>query len=258
MITTDTIPRSDTPFHLSGKTILVTGATSGIGMQTVKSIIAMGGKVLVAGRNPEKLGQVADTCGSAVIQQLLCDFTQEAQIRDLAAQAKPIDGLVHCAGLVTPYPIRYLSFQKMDETMHLNFYSAFSLVAQLDQKKKLLQGASLVFISSISARHPHKGGSAYGASKAALESFSKVVALEYAHRGIRSNCILPAMVHTPLYEKASEEAGHDSMQAHIEKYPLGIGQPEDVANAAVYLLSPASRWMTGSEITLDGGCLLGY
>ena len=115
-----------------------------------------------------------------------------------------------------------------------------------------------VFISSISAQHPHKGGATYSSSKAALESFSKVVAMEYSHRRIRSNVVSPAMVKTPLYEKAAEDASHESMQAHVDKYPLGIGDPEDVANAIIYLLSDASRWVTGTKIVLDGGCLLGY
>lgn len=247
-----------TPFHLTGKKILVTGATSGIGFQVVKSILAMGGVVIISGRNAEKLQQVREELGAGIIREIPCDLTQETAIENLADAVENLDGVVHCAGLVTPYPVRYLSFGKLDETMHLNFYAPAALTGQLDRKKKLSKGASMVFISSISAQHPHKGGTAYGASKSALESFSKVVAMEYSHRGIRSNTISPAMVNTPLYQKASEDAGHASMQEHIDKYPLGIGQPEDVANAVIYLLSEASRWVTGTNLVLDGGCLLGY
>lgn len=249
---------TNTPFHITNKVILVTGATSGIGSQVVKSILQMGGKVVVSARNIEKLEAIKSELGEDIIQSIPCDLTKEEEIEFLANEIKAIDGVVHCAGLVTPYPIRYLSFEKLNETMHLNFYSSVVLIGFLDRKKKLQKGASIVFISSISSQFPHKGGSAYGASKAALETFSKVVALEYANKGIRSNCISPGMVNTPLYEKASEDASHEIMQAHIDKYPLGIGQPEDVANAAIYLLSDASRWVTGTNIILDGGVLLGY
>jgi NAD(P)-dependent dehydrogenase (short-subunit alcohol dehydrogenase family) len=247
-----------TPFHLTDKVILVTGATSGIGFQVVKSIVQMGGKVVVSARNKEKLEAIKSELGENIIQCISCDLIKEEEIEKLASEIVSLDGLVHCAGHVSPYPIRYLSFDKLNDTMHLNFYSSVSLISFLDRKKKLQKAASIVFISSISSQFPHKGGSAYGASKAALETFSKVVALEYASKGIRSNCVSPGMVNTPLYEKASEDASHETMQAHIDKYPLGIGQPEDVANAIIYLLSDASRWVTGTNIILDGGVLLGY
>ena len=247
-----------TPFHLNEKTILVTGATSGIGFQVVKSIVEMGAKVVISGRNERKLNNVKKQFGDAVIQLLAHDLTDEKEIESLASLSVNLNGVVHCAGIVNPYPIRYLNFKKLDETMRLNYYSAVVLIGQLDRKKKLEKGTSIVFISSISAQHPHKGGATYSSSKAALESFSKVVAMEYSHRRIRSNVVSPAMVKTPLYEKAAEDASHESMQAHVDKYPLGIGDPEDVANAIIYLLSDASKWVTGTKIVLDGGCLLGY
>ncbi|MGE0562687.1 MAG: SDR family NAD(P)-dependent oxidoreductase [Flavobacteriales bacterium] len=248
----------NTPFHITNKVILVTGATSGIGFQVVNSIIQMGGKVVVSGRNEEKLSSLKRELGDHIIQYIICDLVNEEEIIRLASEIVNLDGVVHCAGVVNPYPIRYLTFSKIDETMKLNFYSSVSLIANLDKNKKLMKEASIVFISSISAQHPHKGGTVYSASKAALESFSKVVAMEYSHKGIRSNVVAPAMVKTPLYEKASKDASHESMKAHVDKYPLGIGAPEDVASAVVYLLSDASKWITGTNLTLDGGCLLGY
>lgn len=246
------------PFSLEHKKILVTGATSGIGDQVVKSIVKMGGKVIISGRNTTQLNQLQNELGDSIPQSIVCDLTQEKEIEALASVIENVDGVVHCAGMVTPYPIRYLSFQKIDETMKLNFYSSVVLVGQLDRKKKLNKKSSLVFISSISSKHPHKGGTAYSAAKSALESFVKVAALEYAQKEIRANCVSPGMVNTPLYKKAAEDASHDTMQAHIDKYPLGIGEPEDVANAIIYLLSDASKWVTGTNIVLDGGVLLGY
>ena len=117
--------------------------------------------------------------------------------------------------------------------------------------------ASIVFISSISAAHPHKGGALYSGSKAAIESFSKVVALEFYPLSIRSNCIAPAMVKTPMYDYAEKGASKETLDEHVKKYPLGVGTVEDVGNAAIFLLSDASKWITGTTITLDGGFLLG-
>lgn len=245
-------------FHLKDKCILVTGATSGIGFQTARHIIQAGGRVIISGRNLEKLTQVKQELDKGVDDVIHCDMNVEGEIKALAHAIKNVDGVVHCSGMVKPYPIRFLSFDKIDETMRLNFYSAVALIAQLDQHRKLNKNGSIVFISSISAQHPHKGGTAYAASKAALESYSKVVAMEYAHKKIRCNVVSPGMVKTPLYDKASADASHEAMQAHIDKYPLGMGEPKDVANAIVYLLSDASRWVTGTNIVMEGGILLGY
>jgi NAD(P)-dependent dehydrogenase (short-subunit alcohol dehydrogenase family) len=131
------------------------------------------------------------------------------------------------------------------------------LMAALLKAKKIAMQASLVFLSSISGQHPHKGGAMYAGSKAALEAFVKVLALELYPQGIRANYISPGMVKTPLYDKAEQDASKEVMDAHVNQYPLGVGYPEDVANAAIYLLSSASRWMTGTNLTLDGGFLLG-
>jgi NAD(P)-dependent dehydrogenase (short-subunit alcohol dehydrogenase family) len=124
------------------------------------------------------------------------------------------------------------------------------------KNKKLNKNASLVFLSSISGQHPHKGGTLYAGSKAAIESFAKVLSLELYPQGIRANCISPAMVKTPMFDQAADEMSKEEMEKHIGKYPLGVGLPEDVANAAIFLLSPAARWITGINITLDGGFLL--
>lgn len=245
-------------FLLTNKVILITGATSGIGFGTAQAVIEMGAKIIISGRNEEKLSATKSNLGSSVIQTIVCDFYIEEDIAQLAKEIFEIDGVVHCAGIVKPYPIRYLNFKKLDETLKINFYSAVSLVSQLDQKRKLKNYASLVFISSISAEHPHKGGSSYSASKAALGAFVKVAAMEYSHKKIRVNTVSPAMVNTPLYKNASEEISDDSMQTHIDKYPLGIGEVDDVAHAIIYLLSDASKWVTGTNIVLDGGVLLGY
>lgn len=163
-------------FQLNNKTLLITGATSGIGKASVKKIIEHGGKVIITGRNQEKLDQMKNNHPLAIKEAIICDFLNLDEIKNLAKKVDKVNGVVHCIGCVSPYPIRYLSKIKVDETMDVNYHSAVNLIAQLDQNKKLENEASLVFLSSISAAHPHKGGTAYSSSKAALESFSKVIA----------------------------------------------------------------------------------
>ena len=125
------------------------------------------------------------------------------------------------------------------------------------KKKKLNKQASIVFVSSIAAQHPYKGGAAYAASKAALEAFARTLALEVAHRKIRVNCIAPAMVQTQMYEATKAAVSAKAMEKDAARYPLGIGQSDDVANTSIFLLSDASKWITGQTIRLDGGLMLG-
>ena len=129
-------------------------------------------------------------------------------------------------------------------------------MAGISRQRKINKGASVVFISSISSSFPPKGGALYASAKAAIETFSKVFALEHSHLKIRSNCILPGMVKTALYEEVEKTVTKESMDAHIASYPLGVGYTEDVANTTIFLLSGASRWITGTNIIIDGGCIL--
>jgi NAD(P)-dependent dehydrogenase (short-subunit alcohol dehydrogenase family) len=246
-----------TPFHLNNKTILVTGASSGIGKQVAISLSEMDAKVVCTGRNKDKLEQTFSqliNSGHSIFQS---DLLVEDNVSALVKNCPQLDGVVHCVGTVDPFPIKFLSKTKIDQIFDVNYQVQALLMAQLTRQKKLNRDASVVFVSSISASHPHKGGSLYAGSKAALETFSKVVALEFYQMGIRSNCIAAAMVKTPMYDKAAQQTTKEVMDEHISKYPLGVGLPEDVANAAIYLLSDASRWVTGTTLTLDGGLLLG-
>lgn len=248
---------STTAFHLTGKTILVTGASSGIGRAVAVECAAMGAKLVVTGRNKGKLDELISEIGgqhTAVVADLL----EADGISKLVGEVVAIDGMVNCAGVVHPFPIVFLNKKKIDDTLHTNFYAATELTATLFKARKVNDAASLVYMSSISGQHPHKGGGMYAASKAAIEAFSKTVALEYQHKKIRANCISPAMVKTPMFDEAMEQVQDESMNKHLEKYPLGVGMPEDVARAAVFLLSPASRWITGINLTMDGGLLLQY
>ncbi|MDQ3112046.1 MAG: SDR family oxidoreductase [Bacteroidota bacterium] len=246
-----------TPFHLNDKKILVTGASSGIGRQVAVSAAQMGASIILSGRNEkelkETLGQLPGNNHSIITADLLVQSEREK----LAKEMPGVDGIVHCAGIVKPFPAKFIDQQKLDETLNINFEAPVLMMAAILKQKKINRDASLVFLSSISGQHPHKGGAIYAGSKAAIEAYVKVLALELYPQGIRANYISPAMVKTPMYDKASEEMSHEEMEKHVSKYPLGAGLPEDVANTVVFLLSPASRWVTGINIILDGGYLLG-
>lgn len=245
-----------TAFSLTGKTIFVTGASSGIGRQVCITAAQQGAKIVLSGRNEEELQKTLVQLSGHEHSIVAADLTTIDGRENLLKQLPQLDGMVHCAGGVKSFPIRFLSEKRLDE-MQLNFEAPAMLTAGLLRLKKLNREASLVYLSSISSNHPPKGGAIYGASKAALESYVKVLARETAPQLIRANCISPGMVKTPLYDRVETDISKEEMDKHIADYPLGAGLPEDVAYAAVYLLSPASRWVTGINLILDGGFLLG-
>ena len=247
----------DTAFHLTNKTILVTGASSGIGKQVSIDVSKMGGKVILLGRNIDRLNSTLIELTADKHQSFNIDLTNDNERSELIKELPKLDGIVHCAGVVNPYPIQFLTQKKIDETLNINYEVPVLLMSELIANRNLNKKASIVFLSSISGQHPHKGGAMYSGSKAAIEAFSKVLALELQNQGIRSNCISPGMVRTNMYEQAESGMSKESMDEHVAQYPLGVGFPEDISNATIFLLSDASRWMTGTNIILDGGFLLG-
>ena len=241
--------------NLQGKTILVTGASAGIGAAVAKLCSVLGAKVCITGRNMDRLIEVSKQLNieSELFQ---ADLTLEKELDDLVKALRCMDGWVHCAGIIEPFPIKFIQSKHIKSMFTINFDSACLLSSKLMQLKKINTSASFVFISSISAQHPYKGGSLYAASKAALESFSRSIALEFASKGVRSNCISAALVETEMFEKTKNALSETELLGILSSYPLGIGKPMDVAHASAFLLSDQSSWMTGTTITLDGGLLL--
>ncbi len=246
-----------TPFQLNNKTILITGASSGIGKQAAISISEIGANVVITGRNQKRLDETFQLLKGKNNLQFSADLLVQEELQKLVEQLPQLDGVFNCAGIVKPFPIKFISTEVLDEVFKINFNAQALLMAQLTRQKKINKNASIVFSSSIAAAHPYKGGALYSSSKAALETYSKVIGLEFSNLGIRSNCIASAMVKTPMFDTAEHQGTKERMDEHIKKYPLGVGLPSDVTNAAIFLLSDASRWMTGQTITLDGGFLLG-
>lgn len=242
-----------TPFHLHNKTILITGASSGIGKQVAISCSAMGAKVVITGRDEKRLAETYSLLQGTGHSQFICDLTDESQRNQMPDKIPSMDGFVHSAGAVLPVPIKFIAEKHLRQVMNINFESAVLLVAGLLKNKKLNDKASLVFFSSISVNYPYAGGALYTASKGAIEAYSKNLAIEILPKKMRSNVIVPAMVKTPLYEETKNQSMYRSPEEYESKYPLGLGEPEDIANAVIYLLSDASKWVTGINLTLDGG-----
>lgn len=239
--------------NLENKTILITGATGGIGKEIVSTCLFLGAKVFAVGRNVNKLDDLAHNKKLITIK---CDLTDSEEVDVLFSKIESLDGIVHCAGRIYPYPIKFIKEKQFKEVYSINTENIFTLTARLFNQKLISKNASFVFMSSISVQHPYMGGSLYVSSKAAIEAFSKSVALEFAHEGIRSNCIAPALVQTDIYQRTKNAYTEEQWENIERQYPLGIGKPKDVANLTVFLLSNLSSWITGTTIPMDGGLLL--
>lgn len=238
------------PFSLHGKTILVTGASAGIGKAIAISCVKMGATVVITARNEERLNAtLAEMSGGQAIK---ADLTNRTDVVALVTALPKLDGVVQCAGVGSRVPCKMITAENIAEVMQPNFNAPVLLQTALLNGKKINKGASIVFIASRAANAPSRGNAIYSASKGAILSYAKCLALELAPRLIRVNSICPGMIWTDLILKdgLSEEELHESEL----KYPLKrFGKTEDVANLAIYLLSGASSWMTGSAIDISGG-----
>ena len=236
------------PFSLAGKTVLVTGASSGLGRQIAISCSRMGARMVVSGRNRERLGAtLAALAGDGHVLKT-ADLTLSADIHALVDAAGTVDGLVHSAGIQRPSPIRLLSESLLMEVITNNFVGPVMLTQRLLLKNALADGGSIVFLSSIAAQVGTPGIGPYSGIKAALHGLTRCLALEQARRRVRVNCISPSAVETPLWPQ-------ELFEAQRARHPLGVGTADDVANAAIYLLSDASRWVTGTTLVMDGGAI---
>lgn len=239
-------------FSLSGKQVLVTGASSGIGKAIAIACSRQGASVYLTGRNQERLQntfQLLDGVGHKIIP---ADLSDKMEVGELVRLLPMLDGIAHCAGIGFRKPCKMLTSEDVDSVMNINFKSAVLLQASLLSAKKVSHGSSVVFIASRAAESPSIGNALYSASKGALISYAKCLALELASRQIRVNCICPAMVWTDLILQGG--LTREDLEKEQLKYPLKrYGKPEDIANLSVYLLSDASSWMTGSCIDITGG-----
>lgn len=246
------------PFSLKDKIILVTGASSGIGRSIAIECSRMGAKVILTARNKERLEKTLHQMENQQLHDIvLGDLSVEDDLaRIVDAVSEPLDGVVQCAGFTTPKPFQFFSEKDIDSLMGVNFKAPMLLTQQLLRKKRLKKGSSIVFISSISGVWVSSiGGSIYSASKGAVNGLVKGLAIELSSKFIRVNTINPGMINTHIFDGG--EISEEQLKEDVKHYPLGrYGEPEEVAYAVVYLLSDASRWMTGGNILIDGGYTL--
>lgn len=243
------------PFTLEGKTILVTGASSGIGKATAIECSKMGAKLVITGRNAERLQQTFDALEGEGHQQIIAELTTPEEVKEFVGKVLPINGVALCAGKNTMQPFLFCTRDKFDDTFNTNFFAPVELLRLLVKNKKLAKGGSVVTIVSVAGTPGGRFTSAndiYGSGKAALWSAMKYAALELAPKGIRVNTVNPAMVRTPLL--CSGAVSDEQLDQALQHYPLRrYGEPEDIAHGIIYLLSDASSWVTGHSLVIDGG-----
>lgn len=243
------------PFSLKEKVILVTGASSGIGQATAIECSRMGARLIITGRNESRLKETLNSLDgdSHNNQMIIADQTNEDDLKRLIANVSNVDGVVLSAGQSILSPILFTQKDKKNNIFTVNFFSQVEIVKSLIKNKRLNKGASVVFISSIAGqRNTTPGHSAYGTSKAALTSFMKYCVVEFSSKQFRFNTINPGMVSTPLSRKDS--LTKEDVEKDIQTYPLKrYGEPEEIAHGAIYLLSDASAWVTGTSLYIDGG-----
>jgi len=244
------------PFSLEGKTILVTGASSGIGRAIATECAKMGANLIITARNEERLNAAfagLDVESGQVHKVVIADLREAEQVETLITETGKIDGLVLCSGKGLTLPFQFSSRDRFDDIFETNFYAPVELMRMLYKKKQINKEASIVILVSLGGTEIFSGGnSIYGASKAALNSIMKFCAKEFAPRKVRVNSICPGMVDTPLIHRGT--VSEEQLQEDMKRYPLKrYGVPQDIAYNAVYLLSDASSWMTGHSMVLDGG-----
>ncbi len=248
------------PIDLSGKNILVTGASSGIGKGIAIYLSKVGANIIMAARNEGKLKETFNELEPGNHSYYLIDLNNLDEIEDMidniCSDGRKLNGIVHSAGISSTIPIQYIKLDSLKSIMSVNFYSFVELVKHFSKRKYNDNGGSIVAISSISSKVGARGLAAYCASKGALESSIRPMALELAAKNIRINSIAPGMIKSQIYDGLIELVNNKDFETDLKKRQiLGLGKPEDVASVAAFLLSDSSKFITGTSITVDGGYL---
>ena len=242
----------DNPFSLQNKKILITGASSGIGRAMAIECAKAGANVIITGRNILRLQETYSLLAGAGHIIIHADLNLSSDIERLADEIPPINGVVHNAGVNKRVVCQFIKEGDLQQIAQTNMCAPILLQRQILKKKKLVDGSSVVFTSSISMWLPSVGNAIYSATKGAITAYAKVLAVELAPRQIRVNCIHPGMVCTDLIRNSA--ISDDYQIKDMATYPLKrYGKPEEVAYMAVYLLSDAAAWVTGSSMIIDGG-----
>lgn len=241
------------PFSLESKTILVTGASSGIGKATAVECSKMGATIIVLGRNVERLQETYNLLETTGCQQFALDLTNVDEVKALIESLPKLDGVVNAAGIASTTLFQFATPDKIRGIFDVNFFAPVEFTRLLLKKKLINRGGSIVFFSSIDGPvNVHVGNSTYSATKSALASISRGMAVELAAKGIRVNYLMPGQTETPLIH--GDSITQEQLEQDKKNYPMGrYGRPEEIAYGAIYFLSDASTFTTGTGLIIDGG-----
>ncbi|WP_298923594.1 SDR family NAD(P)-dependent oxidoreductase [uncultured Ramlibacter sp.] len=242
----------------AGQIFLVTGASSGIGRATAAALAGHGARVVVSGRNEERLQQTLASLAGDGHQAIVAELKDADSVADwikklVQAQGAPLAGVFHAAGQEAIRPIAMTKDQHIDALLGPSLKAAFGIARAAASRSVLVDGGSLVMMSSVAALRGQVGMSAYCASKAALDGLVRSLACELAPRKVRVNSVAAAAVKTAMHERLAGGMPGDAMAAYERRHPLGFGEVEDIAAAVLFLLSPQARWITGTAMVVDGG-----
>jgi NAD(P)-dependent dehydrogenase (short-subunit alcohol dehydrogenase family) len=248
-------------FSIKGKSVLITGASSGIGKEVSIQLSKAEASIVIVGRDIERLNQTYESLSvNSGADHLLftCDISEEANIKELVSKVNAVDCVIHCAGIGRYVPLKFYSKSILDEFYRINLFAPLLLTKELIKQRKIKNDGSVIFLSSIMSTVGAKANGIYASTKSALVGATKSIALELANNKIRVNCISPALVKTPLLDSGTDKGGISQTEYDNDllNHPLGIGEPADISKLCLFLLSNEARWITGTNIIIDGGYTL--
>lgn len=246
------------PFvDFTGKWVLLSGASSGIGRAIAHLLNSLGAKLIIVGRNQSALQSLAENMGPDTCKILCLDLSNvkniQPALQELFLEVGEVYGFCHSAGTVVTMPLSASKNELLSDMMLVNYYAGMEMARVVSARNVMVEKGSIVFISSAYAHIGTPGQIAYSASKGAIISAVKAMAIEMARRGIRVNSVSPGYIQTTMTEKSKTQIGTAGVDAIVQKHPLGPGSPEDVARAVVFLLAPQNKWITGTDFRVDGG-----
>lgn len=239
------------PYSLEGKRILVTGSSSGVGRQLAISAASRGAQLIITGRSIDRLGSVLAQLEGEGHRSVVADLTQPEGLDEVVAAVDSVDGIFASAGIAAVAPFRMISAEHMAKLMSIDFEAPVLLVQRLLKQRRVREGGSIVFNTAGASYIAPAGTAVYSAAKAGLEAAGRSLALEVGRARIRVTLLRLGYVKTPLLDDLAK--GGLNIEQMGALAPLGIGTVEDAAHAAIFLLSDASRWISRTTLTCDGG-----